>query len=99
MKKPRIVFRHFSGSGPLSIYWHDGPYGDALEAIKGHGVAWLAPNGELLGVELDDVKWARDEQSLELPNAMATSSVCASHGAKSRSASSSPDGNLGPPEL
>ncbi len=68
MKKPRIVFRHFSGSGPLSIYWHDGPYGDAVEAVKGRGVAWLAPNGELLGVELDDVTWARDEQRLELPN-------------------------------
>jgi hypothetical protein len=68
MKKPRIVFRHFSGSGPLSIYWHDGPYGDAIEATKGRGVAWLAPNGELLGVELDDVIWARDEQDLELPN-------------------------------
>ena len=68
MKKPTIVFRHFSGSGPLLIYWHDGPYGDAVEATKGLGVAWLTPNGELLGVELDDVKWARDEQTLELPN-------------------------------
>jgi len=24
MKKPEISFRHFDGSGPLSIYWHDG---------------------------------------------------------------------------
>ena len=47
---------------------HDGPYGDAVEAAKGRGVAWLAPNGELLGVELDDVRWLRDEQSLELRN-------------------------------
>ena len=68
MKKPRIVFRHFSGSGPLSIYWYDGPYGDAVEAVKGRGVAWLAPNGESLGVEWYDATWARDEQSLELPN-------------------------------
>jgi len=68
MKNPRVVFRHFSGSGPLSIYWHDGPYGDAVEAVKGRGVAWLTPNGELLGVELDDVRWLRDEQSLELRN-------------------------------
>ena len=53
MKKPRIVFRHFAGSGPLSIYWHDGPYGDAIEAIKGRGVAWLAPNriGAVAGAE------------------------------------------------
>ncbi|MEO6025908.1 MAG: hypothetical protein ABIR79_03460 [Candidatus Binatia bacterium] len=68
MKKPRIVFRHFSGSGPLSAYWHDGPYGDAVEATNGHGVAWLAPNGELLGVEFDDVAWERDAQTLDLPS-------------------------------
>jgi len=68
MKKPKIAFRHFSGSGPLSIYWHDGPYGDAVEARSGRGVAWLTPNGELLGVEFDDVAWARDEQTLALPN-------------------------------
>lgn len=48
MKKPRISFRHFSGSGPLSVYWHDSPYGDAVEATDGRGVAWLAPNGQLL---------------------------------------------------
>lgn len=68
MKKPRIVFRHFSGSGPLSIYWHEGPYGNAIEATKGRGVLWLAPNGELLGAEFDDVSWSNDGQSLELPS-------------------------------
>ena len=68
MKKPRVSFRHFSGSGPLSVYWHDGPYGDAVEATKGRGVAWLAPNGQLLGVEFDDIAWTEDDQTLELPN-------------------------------
>jgi len=68
MKKPRVSFRHFSGSGPLSIYWYDGPYGDALEATKGRGVAWLAPNAQLLGVEFDDVAWAADDQTLQIPN-------------------------------
>ncbi|TMA31229.1 MAG: hypothetical protein E6J79_20395 [Deltaproteobacteria bacterium] len=68
MKRPRVSFRHFSGSGPLSIYWHDGPYGDAVEARKGRGVAWLAPNGQLLGVEFDDVSFKEDDQTLELPN-------------------------------
>jgi hypothetical protein len=68
MKRPRVSFRHFSGSGPLSIYWHDGPDGDAVEARKGRGVAWLAPNGQLLGVEFDDVAWKEDDQALELPN-------------------------------
>jgi hypothetical protein len=67
-KRPRISFRHFSGSGPLSVYWHDGPFGDAVEARAGRGVGWLAPNGELLGVEFDDVAYASDEQALELPN-------------------------------
>ena len=68
MRKPEISFRHFAGSGPLSVYWHDGPFGDAVEAKKGRGVAWLTPSGELLGVEFDDVTYAADEQILELPN-------------------------------
>jgi hypothetical protein len=68
MKKPRVSFRHFSGSGPLSVYWHDGPYGDAVEATKGRGVAWLSPDAHLLGVEFDDVRWAADDQTLQLPN-------------------------------
>ena len=67
-KRPYISFRHFSGSGPLSAYWHDGPFGDAVEAVAGRGVAWLAPNGELLGVEFDDVAYASDNQSLVLSN-------------------------------
>ena len=49
-------------------YQVDGRYGDAVEATKGKGVAWLAPNGELLGVEFDDVTWDEDDQVLELPN-------------------------------
>ena len=68
MKTPTVSFRHFSGSGPLSAYWHGGPYGDAIEAGAGKGVAWLAPNGQLLGVEFDDVRWEADDQALELPN-------------------------------
>ena len=31
-------------------------------------MAWLAPNGELLGVEFDDVAYASDHQTLNLPN-------------------------------
>ena len=68
MKRPTVSFRHFSGSGPLSVYWHEGPYGNAVEASAGQGVAWLAPNGELLGVEFDDVRWDADDQALEIPN-------------------------------
>ena len=68
MTKPTVSFRHFSGSGPLSVYWHQGPYGDATEAIAGKGVAWLAHNGQLLGVEFDDVRWDGDDQVIELPN-------------------------------
>ena len=64
MKKPRISFRHFGGSGPLAIYWYPGPYGDAVEAKHGSGVGWFAPNGELLGVEFDDVAVQRDRQAL-----------------------------------
>ena len=38
MRKATIFFRHFGGSGPLSAYWHAGPYGDAVEAARGSGV-------------------------------------------------------------
>jgi len=65
MKKPSIFYRSFAGSGPLSAYWHDGPYGDAVEARGGAGVGWFAPNGEVLGVEFDDVAYEKDEQVLE----------------------------------
>ena len=65
MKTPEIFFRVIGDSGPLSIYWYPGPYGDAVEAIKGNGVGWFAPNGELLGVEFDDVRAARDHELLE----------------------------------
>jgi hypothetical protein len=68
MKKPSISFRHFGGSGPLSIYWYPGPYGDAVDAKEGSGVGWFAPNGELLGVELDDVAFAQDRQALVFAN-------------------------------
>ena len=65
MRKPAISFRLFAGSGPLSVYWHEGPYGDAVEARRGSGVGWFAPNGELLGVEFDEVADAADEQTME----------------------------------
>jgi hypothetical protein len=64
MKKPVVSFRHFGGSGPLSVYWYPGPYGDAVEAKSGSGVGWFAPNGELLGVEFDDASHERDHQVL-----------------------------------
>lgn len=52
MKKLDISFRHFDGSGPQSIYWHDGPYGDAIESNKVDGVGWFSAGHDLLGVEI-----------------------------------------------
>ena len=71
MRKPAISFRHFGGSGPLSVYWHPGPYGDAVEAARGSGVGWFTPTGEVLGVEFDDVTFEQDEQCLEFSNGVA----------------------------
>jgi len=68
MKRPTISFRYFEDSGPLSIYWHTGPYGDAVEAVRGRGVGWFTPNGELLGVEFDDVALRNDRQLLKFKN-------------------------------
>lgn len=68
MKKPKIFFRPIGESGPLSVYWYEGPYGDAVEAMNGTGVAWYSPTGELLGVEFDEVKKDGDTQKLILQN-------------------------------
>ena len=68
MKKPEIIFRPIGDSGPLSIYWYDGPYGDAVESAEGSGVAWYSPTGELLGVEFDDVNKENDIQKITLQN-------------------------------
>lgn len=68
MKKPEISFRPYGGSGPLSIYWSEGPYGDAIEASKGSGVSWHSASGKLLGFEFDDVSELEDTQSLKLFN-------------------------------
>ena len=68
MRKPVISFRHFAGSGPLSIYWYEGALGDAIEARRGRGVSWISPSGDLLGVEFDDVAYPEDQQELEARN-------------------------------
>lgn len=66
MKKPKISFRVFGDSGPLSAYFHDGPYGDAIEATSGDGVGWFSTAGkELLAVEFDDVSSGSDHQMLK----------------------------------
>ena len=65
MKKPEISFRVRGGSGPISIYWHEGPYGDAIEAMLGDGVGWFSSIKEILGVEFDDVSFESDHQTLE----------------------------------
>ena len=67
MKKPEISFRVFGGSGPLSIYFYPGPYGDAIESMDENGVYWLSQTGALLGLEFDDVDEKSDHQILELP--------------------------------
>ena len=64
MKKPEISFRPIGESGPLALYWHTGPYGDAVECKEGSGVVWVSSAGELLGVEFDDVNKESDHQVL-----------------------------------
>jgi hypothetical protein len=64
MRPKTISYRQFGDSGPLTVYWHDGPYGAAREADVGKGVGWFAPTGDLLGVEFDDIAFSSDEQTL-----------------------------------
>jgi len=65
-KKVKIFFSTIEGSGPLAIYWKSGPYGDAVEATEGDGVYWTSANGDLLGVQFDDVNEKKDDQTLLL---------------------------------
>ncbi len=65
MKKAEISFRIIGGSGPVSIYFKSGPYGDAVEAKNGIGVGFFSQSGELLAVEFDDVVEKKDCQTLE----------------------------------
>lgn len=66
-KKPKIIFNPIDGSAPLSVYWSEGPYGDAKEAKSGNGVYWMSSDGFLLGVQFDDVVMKKDSQKLILP--------------------------------
>lgn len=68
MKLPSISFRVIGNSGPLSITWSDGPFGNAIESKQGNGVVWLSSNGELLAVEFDDVQKDTDHQKLTAPD-------------------------------
>jgi hypothetical protein len=65
MKKAKISFRVFGGSGPLSISWFPGPKGNAIEAKNEMGVGFFSTDGELLSVEFDDVNEKKDHQILE----------------------------------
>jgi hypothetical protein len=73
MKKLEICFRPQGRSGPLSVYWHDGPYGDAIESENGIGVGWFSPDGCLLGVEFDDVERDADIQELKFKKGLVIS--------------------------
>jgi hypothetical protein len=64
MKKPKVFFHPIAGSSVLSITWHDGPLGDAVEANNEIGVGFFAHNGDLLSVQFDDVE-ENDHQFLE----------------------------------
>lgn len=65
MKKPKISFRVFGNSGPLTLSWFDGPKGDAVEANNTIGVGFFSKEGTLLCVEFDDVNEKNDHQVLE----------------------------------
>jgi hypothetical protein len=67
-KQLDMNFRIIGDSGPLAVYWYDPPHGPAHDSLGGRGVAWLSPNGELLGTEFDDVLAESDHQHLIAPN-------------------------------
>ena len=74
-KKPEVFYRPIDGSAPLSIYWYEGPKGDAVEANNEDGVGFFGTSGELLGVIFDDVSEKKDDQFLEFLNSRVEISV------------------------
>lgn len=65
MKRKQIIyFNPIDGSAPLAVYWTDGPFGVAHEAIEGNGVYYLNKEKELIGVQFDDIDELNDLQSL-----------------------------------
>lgn len=64
MKKAKIYYNPIEGSAPLSIYWSNGPKGDAVEANNEDGVGFFSSKGDLLGVIFDDVSEQKDSQKL-----------------------------------
>ena len=64
-KTPEFFYKPIDGSAPLSIYWYDGPKGDAVEANNEDGVGFFGSSGELLSVIFDDVAENKDMQHLE----------------------------------
>ncbi len=43
------------------MYWFPGPYCNRIESKENNGVYFSAPNGDILGVQFDDVQAAKDE--------------------------------------
>ncbi len=90
MTRPKVSFRVIGDSGPLSLSWYPGPWGDAVEAKRGRGVGFFSPNGELLGVEFDDVQEKSDRQALVFDHCTVLISVA--HGKVSYSLGEGPVG-------
>jgi hypothetical protein len=65
MKKTKVTFIAFDGTGALHLDFQLGPFGDATEANKGDGVGFFSASGELQGVTFDDVNEKKDHQVLE----------------------------------
>ncbi len=70
MKTPEIFFNPICGSGPAAIYFHEGPYGDAIESNNEIGIGFFSRSGELLAVEFDEVIAIKDTQILEFNSAI-----------------------------
>jgi hypothetical protein len=63
VKKPyKIFYNPLEGSASLAVYWFPGSYGVGIEPKEMNGVYFTFPNGELLGVQFDDVNELQDEQ-------------------------------------
>lgn len=68
MKRPDVFFENTGGEGPLSIYWQEGPYGDAVEADDGLGVVFIDDHHQVIAAQFDRVFSDHDHQILTYKN-------------------------------
>lgn len=71
--KPEASFYPKDGSGLITLYWTEGPYGLGTEPEEGFGVGFFDSERRILGVQFFDVEEKSDNQTLLFENGFSVS--------------------------